>query len=97
MPVDHDVTHLDIYVRLAELTGKLDALIVASTERKQDIATLAKDLKELDSKYQGLDRRMSQVSIIGAIIALCLPIIGGWITLRLVIPIAAEQQQEQKR
>jgi hypothetical protein len=91
-----DVSHRDIYVRLAELGEKMNSVLLLMVERKEEVTRINKDLGDLFDRQRNLENRMAQVVILGGLVALLLPIIGSWVTLRLVIPIAVEQQQEQK-
>lgn len=91
-----DVSHRDIYVRLAELGEKMNSVLLLMVERKEEVARITKDLNCLFERQRALENRMAQVVILGGVVALLLPIIGSWVTLKLVIPIAVEQRQEQK-
>ena len=91
-----DVSHRDIYERLAQLSEKVNSVLLLMVERKEDVARINKDLNVLFDRQRTLENRMAQVVILGGVVALLLPIVGSWVTLKLVIPIAVEQQQEQK-
>lgn len=91
-----DVSHRDIYVSLAQLSEKLNHVLLLMVERKEEVARINKDLNGLFDRQRTLENRMAQVVILGGVVALLLPIVGSWVTLKLVIPIAVEQRQEQK-
>jgi hypothetical protein len=91
-----DVSHRDIYVSLAQLSEKVNSVLLLMVERKEEVARINKDLNGLFDRQRTLENRMAQVVILGGVVALLLPIIGSWVTLKLVIPIAVEQRQEQK-
>lgn len=91
-----DVSHRDIYVSLAQLSEKVNSVLLLMVERKEEVARINKDLNGLFDRQRTLENRMAQVVILGSVVALLLPIVGSWVTLKLVIPIAVEQQQEQK-
>ena len=91
-----DVSHRDIYVSLAQLSEKVNSVLLLMVERKEEVARINKDLNGLFDRQRTLENRMAQVVILGSVVALLLPIVGSWVTLKLVIPIAVEQRQEQK-
>ena len=91
-----DVSHRDIYVGLAQLSEKVNSVLLLMVERKEEVARINKDLNGLFNRQRTLENRMAQVVILGGVVALLLPIFGSWVTLKLVIPIAVEQRQEQK-
>ena len=91
-----DVSHRDIYVSLAQLSEKVNSVLLLMVERKEEVARINKDLNGLFDRQRTLENRMAQVFILGGVVALLLPIVGSWVTLKLVIPIAVEQRQEQK-
>jgi hypothetical protein len=95
MPTE-DVSHRDIYERLAQLSEKVNSVLLLMVERKEEVARINKDLNVLFDRQRTLENRMAQVVILGGVAALLLPIVGSWVTLKLVIPIAVERQQEQK-
>lgn len=88
-----DVSHREIYVRLAELGAKIDSILAIMAERKESMARINGDLNGLLVRQRALESRMAQVVILGSVLALLLPIVGSWITLRLVIPVAIEQRE----
>jgi hypothetical protein len=88
-----DVSHREIYVRLAELGAKIDSILAIMAERKEDMVRINKDLDSLLVRQRALESRMAQVVILGAVLAMLLPVVGSWITLRLVIPVAIEQRE----
>jgi len=89
-------SHRDIYVSLAQLSEKVNSVLLLMVERKEEVTRINKDLKDLFDRQRNQENRMAQVVILGGVVALLLPIIGSWVTLKLVIPIAVEQRQEQK-
>lgn len=44
MPPEHDVTHRDLWVKLAELGGKLDTMAAMMADRKRTLAGSQKTL-----------------------------------------------------
>jgi hypothetical protein len=88
-----DVSHREIYVRLAELGAKIDSILSIMAERKEDMVRINGDLNGLLVRQRAIESRMAQVVILGSVLALLLPIVGSWITLRLVIPVAIEQRE----
>lgn len=88
-----DVSHREIYVRLAELGAKIDSILAIMAERKEDMVRINGDLNSLLIRQRALESRMAQVVILGAVLAMLLPVVGSWITLRLVIPVAIEQRE----
>jgi hypothetical protein len=88
-----DVSHREIYVRLAELGAKIDSILAIMAERKEDMVRINGDLNGLLVRQRAIESRMAQVVILGSVLALLLPIVGSWITLRLVIPVAIEQRE----
>jgi hypothetical protein len=88
-----DVSHREIYVRLAELGAKIDSILAIMAERKEDMVRINGDLNSLLVRQRALESRMAQVVILGAVLAMLLPVVGSWITLRLVIPVAIEQRE----
>jgi len=96
MPPD-EVSHRDIYVSLAELGVKMDSILTLMAERKEEVIRMNKEIGFLFDRQRTLENRMAQVVILGGVVALLLPIIGSWVTLRLVIPVAVEQQREHKQ
>jgi len=96
MPPD-DVSHRDIYVRLAELGGKIDSLLGMVAERKEDVARLTKDLDALFQRQRVLETRMAQVIIIGALIAILIPVLGSAMHIRLQIPAVTTEESSNPR
>lgn len=96
MPPD-DVSHRDIYVRLAELGGKIDSLLGMVAERKEDVARLTKDLDALFQRQRVLETRMAQVIVIGALIAILIPVLGSAMHIRLQIPAVTTEESSNPR
>jgi hypothetical protein len=91
MPPEHDVTHRDLWVKLAELSGKFDSMLTLMSERKEVVDRLTKDLNVLFGRQRTLENRMAQVAIIGAVAALLVPVFGNWMQLRLTVPVEHQQ------
>jgi len=89
-----DVSHRDIYVRLAELGAKIDSILQLMAERKEEVARITKDLDALFSRQRSLENRMGQVVIIGALLGLLIPVVGQALQLKLSVPI--ERQEVRK-
>jgi hypothetical protein len=96
MPPD-DVSHRDIYVRLAELGGKIDSLLGMVAERKEDVVRLTKDLDALFQRQRVLETRMAQVIVIGALIAILIPVLGSAMHIRLQIPAVTTEESSNPR
>jgi hypothetical protein len=96
MPPD-DVTHRDIYVRIAELGGKIDSLLGMVAERKEDVVRLTKDLDALFQRQRVLETRMAQVIVIGALIAILIPVLGSAMHIRLQIPAVTTEESSNPR
>jgi len=91
MPPEHDVTHRDLWVKLAELSGKFDSMLTLMSERKEVVDRLTKDVNVLFGRQRTLENRMAQVAIIGAVAALLVPVFGNWMQLRLTVPVEHQQ------
>ena len=87
-----DVSHRDIYVRLAELGAKMDSILQLMAERKEEVIRITKDLDALFSRQRNLENRMAQVVVIGAVAALLIPVLGQWFQLKLSVPAAIERE-----
>jgi hypothetical protein len=87
-----DVSHRDLYVRLAELGAKIDSILALMAERKEEVARIGRDLDALFSRQRTLENRMAQVVIIGALAAILIPVIGQALSFRVAIP-AIERQE----
>jgi hypothetical protein len=87
-----DVSHRDIYVRLAELGAKIDSILQLMAERKEEVARITKDLDALFSRQRTLENRMAQVVIVGALAAILIPVLGQALELKLSIPTGIERQ-----
>jgi hypothetical protein len=88
-----EVSHLDIWVSLTRLDEKVGTLIGIIGERKSDIEKLSKDLDALFTRQRRIELRMGQVVIIGALIALLIPVIGGAMHLRIAVPTSVESME----
>ena len=100
MPPDSDVSHRDIYVRLAELGGDIKTLLGAVMERKEDVVRLTKDLDALFVRQRALETRVGQVVAIGALVALLVPVFGNALHIKVAMPVStpdAEQLQHGAR
>jgi len=86
-----DVSHRDIYVRLAELGAKIDNILSIMAERKEDVARITKDLDALFSRQRTLESRLAQIAGIGLVLAIGIPALATMFQLRLTVPV--EQQQ----
>jgi len=91
-----DVSHRDIYVRLAELGAKIDSILALMAERKEEVARITKDLDALFSRQRTLETRMAQVVIVGALAAVLIPVLGQALEFKLLVPTAIEQRQGAK-
>ncbi|NBW64059.1 MAG: hypothetical protein EBR33_13370 [Synechococcaceae bacterium WB4_1_0192] len=95
MPPD-DVSHRDIYVRLAELGAKVDALLQLMAERKEDVARITRDVDQLFTRQRVLENRMAQVAILGIVAAVLIPAIATMVDLRLSTPVPIEHQEQRQ-
>jgi hypothetical protein len=103
MPPD-EVSHRDIYVRLAELGGDVKSLLSMVGERKEDVVRLSKDLdalftrqRTLETETAALSRRMAQVIIVGAIVAIMIPVVGSAMHIKLQIPAVTTEEPSGSR
>lgn len=96
MPPEHDVTHTDIYVRLAELGGKIDLLGQLMTERNRTVEDVRTDVNELFKRMRNVENHKIQVIAIAGSAILIIPIISSWLQPRLTFPTAIEQQENHK-
>jgi hypothetical protein len=92
MPPEHDVSHRDIYVRLAELGAKIDSILAIMAERKEDVARITKDLDALFSRQRALESRLAQIAGIGLVLAVGIPALATMFQLRLAVPAAIERE-----
>lgn len=76
MPPTDDVSHRDIYVRLAELGAKIDSIIGLMAERKEDVQRLTKDLDALFSRQRVLEAKLAQIIGIGLVLAVLVPAVA---------------------
>ena len=87
-----DVSHRDIYVRLAELGAKIDSILAIMAERKEDVARITKDLDALFSRQRALESRLAQIAGIGLVLAVGIPALATMFQLRLTVPAAIERE-----
>ena len=90
MPPD-DVSHREIYVRLAELGAKIDSILAIMAERKEDVARITKDLDALFSRQRVLESRLAQIAGIGLVLAVGIPALATMFQLRLTVPVEHQQ------
>lgn len=86
-----DVSHRDIYVRLAELGAKIDSILGLMAERKEDVARITKDLDALFSRQRSLETRLAQIAGVGLVLAVLMPVLATMIPLRLATPSQLER------
>jgi hypothetical protein len=86
-----DVSHRDIYVRLAELGAKLDSILAIMAERKEDVARITKDLDALFTRQRTLETRLAQIAGVGLVLAVLVPALASMMQLRLAVPSQVEQ------
>jgi hypothetical protein len=86
-----DVSHRDIYVRLADLGAKIDSILTIMADRKEDITKLTADLNNLYARQRTLETQMARVLVIGAALALLVPAFATMIQLKLSTPTAVER------
>jgi hypothetical protein len=91
MPPEHDVSHRDIYVRLAELGAKIDSVLAIMAERKEDVARISKDLDALFDRQRTLETRLAQIAGVGLVLAVLMPVVATMVPLRLTTPSQIEQ------
>jgi len=87
-----DVSHRDIYVRLAELGAKIDSILAIMAERKEDVARITKDLDALFTRQRQLETRLAQIAGIGLVLAVGIPALATMFQLRLSVPAAIERE-----
>ena len=90
MPPD-DVSHREIYVRLAELGAKIDSILAIMAERKEDVARITRDLDALFSRQRVLESRLAQIAGIGLVLAVGIPALATMFQLRLTVPVEHQQ------
>jgi hypothetical protein len=86
-----DVSHRDIYVRLAELGAKIDSILAIMAERKEDVARITKDLDALFTRQRTLETRLAQIAGVGLVLAVLVPALASMMQLRLAVPSQVEQ------
>jgi hypothetical protein len=87
-----DVSHRDIYVRLAELGAKIDNILSIMAERKEDVARITKDLDALFTRQRTLETRLAQIAGVGLMLALLMPVVATMLQIRLTVPAAIERE-----
>jgi hypothetical protein len=87
-----DVSHRDIYVRLAELGAKIDSVLAIMAERKEDVVRITKDLDALFSRQRQLETRLAQIAGIGLVLAVGIPALATMLQIRLSVPAAIERE-----
>jgi len=87
-----DVSHRDIYVRLAELGAKIDSILAIMAERKEDVARITKDLDALFTRQRQLETRLAQIAGIGLVLAVGIPALATMLQIRLSVPAAIERE-----
>jgi hypothetical protein len=96
MPPEHDVSHRDIYVRLAELGAKIDSILAIMAERKEDVARITKDLDALFTRQRLLETRLAQLAGIGLVLAVLVPALATMVPLRLATPSQIERMEGER-
>jgi hypothetical protein len=91
-----DVSHRDIYVRLAELGAKIDSILAIMAERKEDVARITKDLDALFSRQRSLEARLAQIAGIGLVLAVLAPVAATMLPLRLAAPSQIERPEGRR-
>jgi len=87
-----DVSHRDIYVRLAELGAKIDSILAIMAERKEDVVRITKDLDALFSRQRQLEARLAQIAGVGLMLAVVIPALATMLQIRLSVPAAIERE-----
>ena len=87
-----DVSHREIYVRLAELGAKIDSILAIMAERKEDVARITKDLDALFTRQRTLETRLAQIAGIGLVMAVGIPALATMLQIRLSVPAAIERE-----
>jgi len=96
MPPDHDVTHRDLWVKLTELSGKLDTMAAIMIERKEELSSLREDVSELYRRQGRTDNRLAQVVVLGLLLWGLLPIAATIWAARIAAP-QVEIREEVER
>jgi uncharacterized membrane protein len=86
-----DVSHREIYVRLAELGAKIDSILAIMAERNQHVARITKDLDALFSRQRALESRLAQIAGIGLVLAVGIPALATMFQIRLAVPVEHQQ------
>ena len=73
MPPEHDVTHRDLWVKLAELGGKLDVMATMMADRKEAIERITKDLDHLFGRQRITENKLAMVMMVGLILSIVVP------------------------
>ena len=73
VPPEHDVTHRDLWVKLAELGGKLDTMAAMMADRKEDISRITKDLDHLFNRQRLMESRLAQIVMLGLVLSIVIP------------------------
>lgn len=92
MPPEHDVSHRDIYVRLAELGAKIDSVLAIMAERKEDVARISKDLDALFDRQRTLETRLAQIAGVGLVLAVVVPVFATILQVKISVPAAIERE-----
>jgi hypothetical protein len=92
MPPEHDVSHRDIYVRLAELGAKIDSVLAIMAERKEDVARISKDLDALFDRQRTLETRLAQIAGVGLVVAVMVPVFATILQVKISVPAAIERE-----
>lgn len=70
---EHDVTHRDLWVKLAELGGKIDTMATMMADRKEDISRITKDLDHLFNRQRLMESKLAQIWMIGLVLTIVIP------------------------
>jgi hypothetical protein len=93
---EHDVTHRDLWVKLAELSGKFDSMLTLMSERKEVVDRLTKDLDALFGRQRTLETRLAQIAGVGLVLAVLVPALATMVPLRLAVPSQIERLEAGK-
>lgn len=91
-----DISHRDIYVRLAELGAKVDSILALMAERKEDVARISKELDALFTRQRALENRMAQVVVLGAVAAVLIPAVATVLDFSPLVPARIEHQEQRR-
>ena len=92
MPPEHDVSHRDIYVRLAELGAKIDSILAIMAERKEDVARITKDIDALFGRQRQLETRLAQIAGVGLVLVALMPVVATILQVKISVPAAIERE-----